>query len=214
MVKIQPRRNTPLGKRDRIFDEIEAAIGAPASLLDVGCGSDSPVKFFYVRPDRMVGVDGFQPSIDKSRSACIHDDYLCIDLSRLGEEIAPESYETVLSIDVIEHFEKEQGIQLIKDMEKIASRRVVLLTPNGFLHQDEHSGNPYQKHRSGWTADEMKAMGYQVVGVNGWKPLLGEFAQPRLWPAPFWRLISRLTQPLVRNHPSKAFHLLCIKEVG
>lgn len=213
-IEIEPRRNTLLGKRDRIFDEIEAAIDTPASLLDVGCGSDSPVQFLRTRPGHLVGVDGFMPSIEQSRARGIHDDYVCIDLANLGNAVEARSYDCVLSIDVIEHFEKEQGLALIRDMEKIARRRVVLLTPNGFLPQEEHSGNAYQKHRSGWGVEEMRSLGFEVIGVNGWKPLLGQFAQPRLWPAPLWRVLSRLSQPLVRNHPEHAFHLLCVKKLG
>ena len=212
MVKIQSRRNGFLGKRDRIFDEIEAAMDMPESLLDVGCGSDSPVQFLRNRPARLVGVDGFLPSIEKSKSKGIHDDYRCIDLANFGVEMSGCSYDCVLSIDVIEHFDKEQGLKLIHEMERVARRRVVLLTPNGFLPQEEHSGNSYQKHKSGWSADELRALGFEVIGVNGWKPILGPFAQPRFWPAPLWRLLSRLSQPLVRNHPEHAFHLLCIKK--
>lgn len=214
MVKLLPRRSPSLGKRDPVFDEIEAAIGTPHSLVDVGCGSDSPVQFLNKRPCKLIGVDGFMPSIEKSRERNIHDEYICADLTNLVEIVGERAFDCALCIDVIEHFEKSQGLQLIRDMERIASDRVVILTPNGFLPQDEHSGNLYQKHRSGWTVAEMRSIGYTVIGVNGWKPLLGEFAQPRLWPAPAWRLLSRLTQPLVRNHPSHAFHLLCYKSLG
>ena len=76
MVKIQSRRNGFLGKRDRIFDEIEAAIEMPESLLDVGCGSDSPVQFLRNRPAQLVGVDGFLPSIEKSISLIDNIPYL------------------------------------------------------------------------------------------------------------------------------------------
>lgn len=214
MVEIQTRRNGFLGKRDRIFDEIEAAIDSPRSLLDVGCGSDSPVQFLRTRPAQLVGVDGFLPSIEKSKSRDIHDEYLCVDLANLGSEMSERSFDCVLSIDVVEHFDKEQGLKLIREMERIARFRVVLLTPNGFLPQDEHGGNPYQKHRSGWNADELRAMGYEVFGVNGWKPILGSFAQPRFWPAPLWRVLSRISQPLVRNNPEHAFHLLCVKNIN
>ena len=210
----QPRRKPFWAKRDKIFDEIETAIDKPASLLDVGCGNESPVQFLFSRPGRLVGVDGFLPSIEQSKSKGIHDDYICIDLVDLGEAVAALSYDCVLAIDVIEHFKKEKGLALIRDMEKIARRRLVLLTPNGFLPQDAHGGNLYQQHLCGWRVDEMKAMGFEVIGVNGWKPLLGPYAQSRLWPAPIGRTLSRASQPLVRNHPEHAFHLLCVKRLA
>lgn len=216
MKKFEQRRLPFLGrKRDKFYEEVEKAIQTEGidSLLDVGCGSDSPIRFFKHRPKLTVGVDGYEPSIEKSRQKDIHDKYECIHLMDMDTVFLPNSFDCVLSIDVIEHFEKQQGIELLGKMEKLASKRVVLVTPNGFLPQEAHSGNPYQKHLSGWDVEEMQSYGYEVYGLNGWKPLLGEFAQPRLKPAPLWRMISRLSQPLVFNRPQQAFHLLCIKNL-
>lgn len=211
----QSRRKPRIGRaRDPIFDEIESAIQVPKSLLDVGCGSDSPVQFLTQRPAHMVGVDAHPPSIAASRSKGIHDEYYCIELKDLDQCFGQNSFDCVLGIDVIEHFVKEDARRLLKMIERIAARRVVLLTPNGFLPQAAHSGNPFQEHLSGWTVEELQSLGYRVIGANGWKPLLGQFAQPRLRPAIFWRLVSRMSQPLVREHPGRAFHLLCVKEVS
>ena len=101
-----------------------------------------------------------------------------------------------------------QGLQ-----KAIASKRVIAFTINGFQPQDEHSGNVLQKHLSGWSVAEMRQRGYEVVGINGWKPLLGEFALPRLRPKSLWRVILRLTQYLVRNRPALAYQILCTKDL-
>lgn len=214
MGNLQVRRKPSFGIRnDPIYHELELAIAEPTSLLDLGCGSDSPVQFMRRRPKYMVGVDGFRPSILASKAKRIHDDYQCLDLRDLDQAFGENSFDCVLAIDVIEHFGKQEAIRLLQMAERIAMRRVVVLTPNGFLPQGEHGGNAYQKHLSGWTMEEMASLGYLVTGVNGWRPLLGEFAQPRMKPAPLWRFLSRLSQPLVRNNPARAFHLLCVKEV-
>lgn len=196
------------------YEELEQAVGAAASLLDVGCGSDSPVRHFRRRVPRLVGVDGFAPSVEASRAKGIHDEYFCTDLLKIDGVFAERSFDCVLASDVVEHFPKALAAELIAKLEKIASGRVVIFTPNGFLPQDEHGGNVLQRHMSGWNVDEMEAMGYDVIGINGWKPLLGEFALPRFRPASFWRIVSRLTQPLVRDHPHHAFQLLCVKSVS
>ena len=195
------------------YDELERAVGESRSLLDVGCGEDSPVRQFRRRIPRLVGVDGFAPSIEKSRRRSIHDDYACLDLLRIDQAFADRSFDCVFASDVIEHFPKAEGLELIRKMERIAAARVVLFTPNGFLPQNEHSGNPLQRHQSGWTVTEMAALGYDVIGINGWKPLLGEFALPRWAPTAFWTVVSRLTQPLVRGRPRHAFQMLCVKQV-
>lgn len=196
------------------YQELEKAIGNVDSLLDVGCGINSPIVHISRRPAKLIGVDGFQPSIDESRRKNKHDDYVCSDLLDIDKHFEEKSFDCVMALDVVEHFPKEKGLELLDKMEKLASKRVIVFTPNGFLPQDEHSGNVLQKHVSCWSVEEMRQRGYQVIGINGWKPLLGEFALPRFWPKPLWTLISRLTQPLVRNRPEAAFQILCIKHLG
>jgi len=196
------------------YGELEQAVGPASSLLDVGCGSDSPVRHFQRRIPRLVGVDGFEPSIEASRARGIHDEYFCAEVLRIDDLFREGSFDCVLASDVVEHLPKGLGLELIAKMERIARDRVVIFTPNGFLPQGEHSGNVLQRHVSGWTVEDMEAMGYDVIGINGWKPLLGEFSLPRLRPASFWRVVSRLTQTLVRNHPRYAVQLLCVKSVG
>lgn len=195
------------------YTELDKTIGQTQSLLDVGCGSASPLAHLAVRPGYLVGADGFQPSIDISRGKHLHDDYVNTDLLEIGSAFKADSFDVVIALDVIEHFTKEDGVKLLQKMETIASRKVIIFTPNGFLPQNEHSGNSLQRHLSGWSVQEMQQMGYEVIGINGWKPLFGEFALPRFRPAKLWALISRLTQPLVRNHPSHAFAMLCVKEI-
>lgn len=195
------------------YSELEAVIGDAQSLLDVGCGTDSPVRYISKRPERLVGVDGFQPSIDESNKKNIHDDYVCANLLDIDKHFDQNSYECVMALDVIEHFQKEKGLELLEKLESLASKHVIIFTPNGFLPQEEHSGNILQKHISGWTVEEMRQRGYEVIGINGWKPLFGEFSLPRFWPRRFWTILSRLTQPLVRNHPKHAFQILCVKNI-
>ena len=87
-------------------------------------------------------------------------------------------------------------------------------TPNGFLPQSSYDGNDYQIHRSGWSVEEMQERGYEVFGINGWKPLRGERALMRWRPRLLWEPISFLTQPLVASRPQRAFQLLCVKTLS
>ncbi|MCU7842297.1 MAG: class I SAM-dependent methyltransferase [Candidatus Thiodiazotropha sp. (ex Monitilora ramsayi)] len=196
------------------FTELDEIIGHPKSLLDIGCGVNTPLSNLSIRPDYLVGVDGYQPSIDESRSKGLHDDYVNTDLLEIDSAFESNTFEAVVALDVIEHFDKPDGMALLNKMESIASHKVVIFTPNGFQPQNEHSGNKLQRHLSGWEVEEMHQLGYQVIGVNGWKPLLGEFALPRFKPTKLWTLFSRFTQPLVRNHPQHAYAILCVKDVS
>jgi hypothetical protein len=110
--------------------------------------------------------------------------------------------------------EKEDGRRLLERMAGLARRRIIVFTPNGFLPQGEVDGNPYQVHRSGWDIDEMQALGYRVIGINGWKPLRGELAALRWRPHRLWERVSLLSQRWTTTDPRQAFQILCVKDVG
>lgn len=195
--------------------EIERHFSGYESILDVGCGSASPLRHFRRRPARkLVGIDGFQPSIDRSKAAGIHDEYILHDILRMSEIIPDKSYDAVCALDLIEHVEKDVGIRLLADLERIARKRVLIVTPKGFLPQAEFDGNAYQKHVSGWEPEEMRSLGYEVVGIRGWKPLRGEYAHFTIKPSPLGRILSDLSQFWVRSRPEKAFQILCTKDLG
>lgn len=181
------------------------------SFLDLGCGRDSPVKYFS-KEFRSVGVDLFKPSIEESRTKGIHDRYVLMDLRKL--HFKPKSFDAVLAIDVIEHLEKSEGEKLLGDMEKIARKKVIVFTPNGFIEQEEHNGNRYQVHMSGWSVSEMRERGYRVVGMRGFKPLRWKTAEIRYSPKSFWWVMSTLSELCTYHFPEYAFQLFCVKSVG
>ena len=193
-------------------DELAKAVGECRTLLDVGCGSNSPIR---VVPNKVykVGVDAFGQSIKRSKEKNIHNKYVQMDVLDIGKSFKPHSFDCVVASNLIEHLTKEDGMKLIVMMEQIAKKRVIIYTPNGFLPQGEYDDNPWQLHKSGWTAKEMRNMGFAVTGIHGWKPLRGKHASIRFWPRPFWRVVSDLTQPIVRKMPEKAFQILCVKNL-
>jgi ubiquinone/menaquinone biosynthesis C-methylase UbiE len=195
------------------YTDLATAVGESKSLLDVGCGTNSPISKFRKRVSHTVGVDGFAASIDESERRHIHDAYRQMHILDLDKVFVENSFDCVLASDVIEHLTKEDGYRLLASMEKISGDKVIIFTPNGFLRQEEHSNNPLQRHLSGWTPDEMHALGFSCIGINGWKPLLGELGIARFRPRFFWLLVSRLTQVFVRNRPERAFQILCVKRV-
>lgn len=192
--------------------ELNEIIGFPCeSLLDVGCGFDSPVRYLRHRPERIVGIDGFLPVIEESRAKGIHDEYHQMSLLEIEEKFGPKSFDCVIASDIIEHLEESDALDLISQMEKVARRKIVIYTPNGFLPQGEEYGNPFQRHRSGWTSKQMESMGYRVVGIEGLRFLRGEMARIRWRPYRFWLTVSLLSQAVVRNRPAHSFRILCVK---
>ena len=189
-------------------------VGTCSSLLDLGCGYASPVRQFSRRLERTVGVDVFAPYIERSRTAGIHSEYHCGDVLGVETIFGPAAFDCVLAVDLIEHLEKPDGHRLLEVMERVARRKVIVFTPNGFVPQTGYDDNPFQAHRSGWEVAEMRKRGYRIWGVHGWRQLRGERGQPRWRPRRLWGAVALWTQPLVERHPQHAFHLLCVKDLS
>ena len=65
-----------------------------------------------------------------------------------------------------------------------------------------------------WIVEEMRALGFTVIGMHGWKALRGEQHRHRLRPAWLSGIVSALSHVLyTRRHPSQAAALLCVKSL-
>ena len=198
-------------KFDYLF-ELEKTLKNCNSILDVGCGSNSPLRNIS-KVDYCVGVDIFEPWINKSEKDKIHDKYYKLDVLKLDSVFTEKSFDCVVALDLLEHLTKEEGNKLLKSVEKLAKKKVIIFTTNGYVPQQESDNNPWNVHKSGWTTNEMKQRGYRVFGMNGLKILLRGYASLKFRPQFIWYVVARLSQILVRNHPKRAFQILCIKEI-
>ena len=197
-----------------LVKSLERAVGEADSVLDVGCGGNSPLGRFARRPRQSVGVDLYEPWLNESREKGIHDDYKALNVLQIERRFGPKAFDVALCCDLLEHLDKADGADLLGQMERVAKSRVVVLTPNGFLPQEPTWGNPYQEHRSGWTAGELRERGYRVTGLNGLALFRGERGLIRWRPAKLWGALSRASRPLAHVAPSLAFHLLAVKDVA
>jgi hypothetical protein len=136
------------------------------------------------------------------------------DAAAVGRLFRPRSVDAAVALDVLEHLEREPALGFLAALERVARRRVVVLTPNGFLPQAPAADNPWQEHRSGFTAADMRALGYRLRGIHGLGCLCGPYGEARWAPRPLWRRLSDATAPLVYFAPRLAFALLCTKAVG
>ena len=181
------------------------------SILDVGCGEGSPASPFR-SGTYSVGVELYLPSLIKSKQRRIYSDLVHGDITQV--EFRPNSFDIVLCSDVVEHLPKKEGLKLIKKMEKIAVKKVIIFTPNGY-NPKEHleDKNILQAHKSGWTVEEFTEMNYEVKGALGLKTLRGEREKLRFQPWSLWQIISDLTQLVTFSYPKYAYHILCIKRL-
>jgi 2-polyprenyl-3-methyl-5-hydroxy-6-metoxy-1,4-benzoquinol methylase len=183
----------------KILDLIPRDGGA---LLDVGCGRGivGALCRIYRNYSRLVGLDAYRPYLDFCRRHGFYDELVEWDLRELPLPFADGTFDVVTAVEVIEHLEKQPARNLLAELERVGST-VVVTTPNGFFHQEAYDGNEWQKHRSGWTADELRSLGYRVTGGGGLL-ILGRRV----------RGLSTVLGGFARLVPGWGEFLLCVKE--
>lgn len=194
----------------QFYDYLKKELEGCETVLDLGCGRSSPLRYCPVTYS--VGVELFEPYLEESKKMKIHNEYILADIKKV--EFKPKSFDCVIALDVLEHLTKKEGAELIKKMENVAKKKIIIFTPNGFSRQDEYDEDKLQIHKSGWTVDEFKKRGYEVKGINGWKPLRKEKAEFRFRPRIVNLLLSDLTQKITYHLPRSAFQLLAVKTLS
>jgi hypothetical protein len=104
------------------------------SVLDLGCGYNSPIQHCNV--PFSVGVELFDPYLQESKRRAIHNEYIKANIMKV--ELKPKCFDAVVAIEVLEHLTKEEGYTLIERMERWSRKKVVVTTPNGYLPQDSY----------------------------------------------------------------------------
>ncbi len=138
-------------------DEIE-------SILDAACGLS--LKSKYIPAKIRVGIDIY-PEYFKHIEADVPYVVMKGDIRKLREYFEPKSFDLVLVLDVVEHLEKEQSLDMLRQAEEVARKGVVIETPRGYLPTNMdiwgHGGDEWQTHRSGWEPEEFEKLGYKTV---------------------------------------------------
>jgi hypothetical protein len=184
------------------------------TLLDIGCGFNLGIKKTTTRMDRSVGIDTFAPSIEKAKIEKTHNEFIIDNIDNALCNISDKSFDVVIALDLIEHFTKEKGLWLISEMNRIAIKKIIIFTPNGFVSQSPFDNNPFQEHISGWEIKEMKEMGFQkIYGFGGYKKLRGERFTIKYKPRIIWKFIAFYSQLITFKKPKFSYSICCIKEL-
>jgi len=141
--------------------------------MDIGCGTGNTLKKIKAR--HRFGIDACQAAITKAREGTfIHLDdltFYCFDLKGL-RKVWKRKVDCIIGIDIIEHFEPEDALCLLKDCEQIATKCLMFFVPVGNHPQtkDDRGFNNhfYQTHRSTWYPQDMVGLGYEVRHYPNW----------------------------------------------
>lgn len=192
---------------------LREGLNGSKSVLDVGCGHNSAIG--KIRKNfKTEGIDIYKKSIMQSRKKKNHDSYKIGDIKKLLEFYKNKSFDACVAIDVIEHLNKKDALKLIEDMEAIARKKVVILTPNGFYETHNYDGNPHQVHRSGWKKTDLEKLGYRVFGLRGLKFLRNNHAGIKYKPWFFFGACSFISEIIFFPFPSLSFDLYAVKTIS
>jgi hypothetical protein len=146
------------------------------SVLDLGAGKNPQSEVRQRMGIRQLLLDLGYP--DSDEDLIVRRQVDVTDFQAVKREIAKVQFnqgnsklDAVVSIQNIEHLERQKGIRLLEEIEQLASKLVIIETPNGFVLQSGTSDNPYQEHLSGWNVEDFKSRGYKVYGTSGLKIL-------------------------------------------
>ncbi|CAN5233787.1 hypothetical protein BH09PAT2_BH09PAT2_02460 [soil metagenome] len=190
--------------------ELQKQLSDCESVLDIGCCGGSPIR--YIPFTRAVGVELDEEYIKTAKKNRTHDEYVQADAKKIDTLFKPKEFDACVALDLIEHLTKKDGLTLIKNMERLAKKKIILFTPNGYMNQ-KNEEQPLQDHHSGWTAQEMKELGFHVVGMLGPKTLRTD--QHVLKGNKYITgLVSEIAQFIyIHDQPEKAAAIMCIKAV-
>lgn len=151
----------------------------PSSILDVGAGIGlygllariylESAELFDIEPGnvryrphhlrrlRVEGIEGFAAYCNP-----IHDfiyDRLHIgDALTLLRKIPSGTFDAVLAINILEHFTKEDGVTLLRELIRVSRHGLLVSTPKIFIPQDIEA-NPLENHRSHWKDSDLRSQG-------------------------------------------------------
>lgn len=91
----------------------------------------------FTGPENAVGIDIWRPYLEPGD--------ILADVRYLP--IRENSVDIVYAIELIEHLEKHEGLNLVTELQKIA-KVIVMTSPTYYFESEMYDGNPYQLHKS------------------------------------------------------------------
>ncbi len=113
---------------------------------------------------RIDGIEGY-PGYINTVHQYAYTSLLIGDAMKILPTLQAGTYDLVLAIDILEHFDKEQGGLFLKECQRVCKGHVLVSTPKEFIEQ-EVVANPLENHRSHWTEKDLKMCGFESFLSN------------------------------------------------
>lgn len=173
---------------DKVMEE------KPESILDIGVGFgkygvllrealDIPYKR-YAKESWQVKIDGVE-AFENYKNP-IHE-YIYNKIYYQPIEECLDSlgkYDVIIMIDVLEHFDKKIGQELLRKLVSHANKAVIISTPMNPGKQDEYLGNSFEAHKSKWFVKDFQYfdMHYSLIDISNNQALIVKIYPNKLVP--------------------------------
>ncbi|MCA1592676.1 MAG: class I SAM-dependent methyltransferase [Acidobacteria bacterium] len=151
--------------RDKALELVASKVEDVEVVLDIGPGIRP--QPFVKKPYVHICVDAYRPYLERVKKD-VADDPKYVFINAPWDQVIgmfpDKSVDTVIALDFIEHLEKEDGLRMLREAERVARRQIVIYTPHGFFPQSYHEpdkhdrwgmgGGYWQTHRSGWEPED------------------------------------------------------------
>lgn len=150
--------------RYRALNLVESKVKQVDVVLDLGPGI-CPQPF--IKPRVHICIEAHRPYLERIKRKLADDPRYVLINARWDQVIGmlpDKSVDTVFALDFIEHLEKEDGLRMLREAERVARRQIVVYTPHGFFPQTYDDPNKpdrwgmdggyWQTHRSGWDFED------------------------------------------------------------
>lgn len=135
-------------------------------ILDLGCGSCNVERKRRFRGVDITCVDVYEPYLQICKNYGLKT--VRADLRNIKKYFPQKSADIIWLFDVVEHLKKNEALQLLNAVDKIARKQIIIFTPVGEFPQDEYDGNKYQKHRSSWTEKDLEKKGFTCTVLKNY----------------------------------------------
>ncbi len=176
-----------------------------SSVLDLGCGYDSPIQSCTVPIS--VGVDFSDSNLEESAKRRIHDQYIKSRIELIN--FKPGSFDAVISIYTLDNLTEDERYKLVNKMERWAKKKIIIVTAN----RNSKERAQYKDDKK-WGIEELERMGFKIYGIYGWRRLWRDMGVADYVSLPLpQKIIIDLTQKITYRHPKYALHLYAVKEL-
>jgi ubiquinone/menaquinone biosynthesis C-methylase UbiE len=130
--------------------------------IDGATGRQAPRERWKVRID---GIEGF-PGYFTPVHSYAYNQLFVGDALQLLPTIPDQSYDFVMAIDILEHFQQDDGERFLTHCRRIARRVALVSTPKEFIEQTVEA-NPFEDHKSVWSRESLESHGFTRILANG-----------------------------------------------